>query len=388
MTTPSSGKVMLIFSGVKFDLDRDCGLRLRKLSERFEGVSFAAHTHATEAQYGRFRLTAIRFQRGGIGFSLRYFFGGLRWAIRESRRGERVALVVTTDPLKTGVLGLLIAKLIGARFAPEVNGDYWNAANYLDGSKTWRGRLKRRLVTALATFVLARADGIRILYASQIDFLRPKLGRKVVRSIFDVSDFTDFEDRGEDKVVLFAGFPFYIKGVDVLIRAFQRIAPKYPDWRLKILGWFPDRSELDRHCANHPQIVDHPPVKHREMPEHLGRAAIVVLPSRSEGMGRVLLEAMFASKPRIGANVGGIPTVIDDGKDGLLFESGNIEQLAERLDRLMSDGDLRARMGRAGRERALKEFTLDHYLERIGEFYRDVLDLDRQRAPTPEHRRR
>lgn len=368
---------MLIFSGVKFDLDRDCGLRLRLLSKQFEGVSFAAHTRATDVRFGQFNVTAIRFNGDGISFSLRYFFGGLRWALRESRRGSPIELVVTTDPLKTGVLGWLIARLIGAKFAPEVNGDYWNVANYLDGPGSLSGRLKRRLVTALGSFVLARSDGMRILYPTQLDFLKRRIEGKVVHSIFDISDFTDFENRGEDKVVLFAGFPFYIKGVDVLIEAFQRIAPRFPDWKLKILGWFPDRTVLERYCADHPQIVDHPAVKHREMPDHIGRASIVVLPSRSEGMGRVLVEAMFAGKARIGANVGGIPTVINDGQDGLLFESGNVDQLADRLTRLMSDAGLRARLGSAARERALREFSLDRYLQRISAFYAEVLSTTR-----------
>jgi len=57
-----------------------------------------------------------------------------------------------------------------------------------------------------------------------------------------------------------------------------------------------------------------------------------VLPSREEGMGRVLLEAMASAKPVIGANVGGIPALIEDGKNGYLFESEDVDELAKKLD--------------------------------------------------------
>lgn len=380
-------RILLIFSGVKFDIDRDCGLRLSLLSERFEGASFAAHTSATTNDYGRFRLTTITFSRHRLSFTLRFFLGGIVWAIQERRRGLPVALVITTDPLKTGILGWLVAKIVGAKFAPEVNGEYWDHANYADVRGWFMPWFKRKYLGAVATFVLARSDGIRILYPTQIDFLKRRFPTKVVHAVPEFTDIREFADRSEEKVVLFVGFPFYRKGVDLLIAAFKRVAPRYPEWKLKILGWFPDRSLLDLHCAGDPQIFHHEAVYHREMPEHIGKSAIVVLPSRSEGMGRVLVEAMAAGKPRIGANVGGIPTVIDDGKDGLLFESGNVDQLAERLERLMSSRDLRARLGRLGRERALKEFTLDRYLERIGEFYLDVLKLDTT-SSVPERRRR
>lgn len=366
-------RIMLIFSGVKFDLDRDCGLRLRRLSERFEGASFVAHPQAAAVTYDRFRLTAVKFQGAGLRFTLRFVFGGLVWAIRERRGGGRVALVTTTDPLKTGLLGWLVARIIGAKFAPEVNGDYWDPANYRDGPGRFSGWLKRKLLTGLGNFVLTRADGIRILYPHHIDFLKPKLRRKVICSVFDITDISAFDNRGEDKVVLFVGFPFFLKGVDLLIEAFKKVAPKYPDWKLKILGWYPDRSVLDAHCAGHPQIVHHAPVYHHEMPEHIGRAAIVVLPSRTEGVPRVLLEAMAAGKPRIASNVGGVSTIIDDGKDGFLFQAENVEQLAQQLDRLMADSRLRASIGDAGRARAHTSFTLDCYIERISQFYSDVI---------------
>lgn len=372
-THSQTKRILLIFSGVKFDLEQDCGLRLQLLSQRFEGASFAAHTSATSIVYGRFHLTTVTFSRNRFLFSLRFFLGGIAWGLRERRRGYPIGLVTTTDPLKTGILGWLIAKIVGAKFAPEVNGEYWDRNNYIDVPGRITPWIKRMLLGAVATRVLKSSDGIRTLYPTQIDFLKPVIGAKVIRAISEFTDIRHFVDYGEERVVLFVGFPFYRKGVDVLIEAFKCIAPRYPDWKLKILGWFPDRSTFERHRDGHSQIFLHDAVYHREMPQHIGRSAIVVLPSRSEGMGRVLIEAMASGKARIGADVGGIPTVIADGKDGLLFQVGDVEQLAERLERLISSDALRRQLGLAARERVMKEFTLDRYLERIGAFYDDVL---------------
>ena len=89
-------------------------------------------------------------------------------------------------------------------------------------------------------------------------------------------------------------------------------------------------------------------------------------------MGRVLLEAMSAEKPLIASRVGGIPTVFDDGVEGFLFDSGDADQLARHLEMLMGDEELRRRMGQAGRQRALAQFTLEQYLDKIAAFYADA----------------
>ena len=95
--------------------------------------------------------------------------------------------------------------------------------------------------------------------------------------------------------------------------------------------------------------------------------------SRSEAMGRDLAEAMAAGKPRIGSNVDGIPSVINDGVDGLLVEPGNIDDPAEKLPMLMSNQELRQRLGKAGEIRAKKEFTKSIYFENLTNFYNEVL---------------
>ena len=126
--------------------------------------------------------------------------------------------------------------------------------------------------------------------------------------------------------------------------------------------------------AGHPRIVYHKPVYYNEMPAHIGNCSIFVLPSRSEAMGRVLVESMAAAKPRIGANVDGIPTVIEHGVDGLLFEKESVPGLASKLDLLMGDGELRRRLGDNGRQRALRQFTREVYFQSLVDFYNTILN--------------
>jgi glycosyltransferase involved in cell wall biosynthesis len=97
-----------------------------------------------------------------------------------------------------------------------------------------------------------------------------------------------------------------------------------------------------------------------------------VFPSIYEPFGIVLLEAMACGKPVVASNVGGIPFVVEEGKTGLLFESGNVEDLADKIMTILENEELGEKMGEAGRERA-KEFTWDKIAERTVEVYKEIL---------------
>jgi glycosyltransferase involved in cell wall biosynthesis len=207
-----------------------------------------------------------------------------------------------------------------------------------------------------------------------LDPLKETLAGKHVAYFFDFVDLSPFRNLGEEKVVLFVGFPFKLKGVDLLIAAFKRVAAKYPDWKLKILGWFPDPSELNAHIDGHSQIFHHPPVDYPAMPSHVGACGVLALPSRTEGLSRVLIEGMACEKPRLASRVDGNPFLVEDGADGLLFESGNARDLAEKLDRLMGDPALRASLGRAAAARAAREFSYNTYFDGLISFYSAVIE--------------
>ena len=103
---------------------------------------------------------------------------------------------------------------------------------------------------------------------------------------------------------------------------------------------------------------------------------IVVLPSTwFEGFPMVLAEAMLRGKPIVCSRIGGLPEIVDDGVTGLLFEPGNVEELAEKVRCLWDSPDLCRQMGEAGRQKALREYSPDRYYERLMALYQRAIEL-------------
>lgn len=99
-----------------------------------------------------------------------------------------------------------------------------------------------------------------------------------------------------------------------------------------------------------------------------------VAPSLYESFGIVFLEAMRRGKPTIGTRVGGIPEIVLDGRTGLLVEPGNASDLARAMIAMATDVSAGTRMGEAGRERFLAEFSIEEFARRSEAFYREVID--------------
>ena len=104
----------------------------------------------------------------------------------------------------------------------------------------------------------------------------------------------------------------------------------------------------------------------------------LVLPSICyEGFPMVLVEAMMSGKPVIASRIGGIPEIVDNGITGLLFEPGNADDLAEKINYLWNRPDLCRQMGQAARQKALREYTPAKYYERLMAVYRKAITLQR-----------
>ena len=105
----------------------------------------------------------------------------------------------------------------------------------------------------------------------------------------------------------------------------------------------------------------------------LDAADVFVLPSRCEGMPLVLLEAMDAGLPVVATRVIGSEEVVADGETGLLVPPEDPAALGTALARLLADPQLRARFGRAGRQRFLERFTGRRMAARTAVLYEDIL---------------
>jgi len=105
----------------------------------------------------------------------------------------------------------------------------------------------------------------------------------------------------------------------------------------------------------------------------LDESALLVLPSRSDSFGIVLLEAWSHGKPVIGAASGGIPGVIDDGKNGILVRFGDVQELAGAVRRLLEDEPLRQQMGENGRQKVNSLYNWEHSTDQVLDVYRSLL---------------
>jgi glycosyltransferase involved in cell wall biosynthesis len=118
----------------------------------------------------------------------------------------------------------------------------------------------------------------------------------------------------------------------------------------------------------------------RDVGEILAASDVAVLPSRAEGLGVAILEAMAHALPVVASRVGGIPEAVLEGETGLLVPPEDPDALGAALARLAGDAALRRRMGAAGRARVLAGFTLRRSAERYEALYREIARLPRTPA--------
>ena len=231
----------------------------------------------------------------------------------------------------------------------DVQGD-WHEATRLYGSPA--RSLLNPLNDALGVLAVRRADAVRTLSPFTTATVR-KLG------VEPAGEFAPFMDRAafigppaalpEPPRALFVGVLERYKGFDTLADAWPRVQAVLPEARLHIVGrgtLAPLAQRLADGGVSWTERLDASGVV-----DAMDGATLLCLPSRAEGLGRVVIEAMLRGRGVVGGNAGGIPDLVDDGVDGLLVEVGNPKRLADALIRVLGDPDFAKRLGAAARRK-------------------------------------
>jgi glycosyltransferase involved in cell wall biosynthesis len=149
------------------------------------------------------------------------------------------------------------------------------------------------------------------------------------------------------------------KGIDVAVRALSLLPD---DVHLVVLGEGPERPHLQAQRVHLPGRVP-------DVAAWLRRASVYVQPSRWEGFGLGVLEAMISGLPVVATNVSSLPELVVDGETGVLVPPDDPSALAAGIERALAS----PQMGAAGRDRAQREFSVDRMADKTAALYTTLL---------------
>ncbi|MCK4347029.1 MAG: glycosyltransferase, partial [Thermoplasmatales archaeon] len=112
--------------------------------------------------------------------------------------------------------------------------------------------------------------------------------------------------------------------------------------------------------------------RHEEIPLWMSAADVLILPSYSEGLPNVVMEALSCSTPAIVTDVGGCSEVVKDGETGFIVPVGDVEALRERMKYLLENEDLREKMGKLGREDMIERYEQEKVIGKLKEVYESL----------------
>ncbi len=196
--------------------------------------------------------------------------------------------------------------------------------------------------------------------------------------------------------VLFTGRLASNKGLPPLLEAFGKLAPRFPDLQLVLVGQDGGEGPQVRALAERLGLSSRVHLTGFVEDESLlasayAQAEVFVLPSDYEAFGLVLLEAMAQGTPVIASRVGGIPSLVEEGKNGRLVPPRDVPALASALEELLTDRARARAMGAYGRTTTVPRHTWERTVEGLEQVYWEVLEgkppVERApRDPTPPGR--
>jgi glycosyltransferase involved in cell wall biosynthesis len=366
----------LFIGNTTYDLPLPSGLARKwdAVSERLE-VRVVARRGQARARDPRFRLL-----RGPLGRLPGGFYLALPAVVAAEARRFRPDVVIAQSPFEA-LAARAAWPLLPARpkLIAEVHGD-WRTAARLYGSALRRPFAVLADRAALAG--LRRADATRALTRFTRELVQEATGREPLGSFPTYGDMESFAKErprrlpSEPSIAWVAALE-PTKNLACFDRAWRLTVRRLPRARLVMVGRGSMQPVVDRLVRDLPRNVTAiPRLSPPELSRLLDESTALVLPSRSEGAGRVIMEAFARGRPVIGSTAGGIPDLVKPGRNGLLVEPGDVEGLAAALTRVLADRGLAERLARGAAEDGeyFRQWTPDRYADALRALVDRVLD--------------
>ena len=309
------------------------------------------------------------------------------WCTLKIVRINRIDLLHCHWLVPSGLVGALYSYLTGIPHITSVHGSDLHLLK-----KNSFLRQLCRFITRNSTIITANSNYMK----RQLLAVSPGYGKNIpvipmgIDQIFPGPALAQDQKKGHGggHLILNVGRLIDLKGTSFLIGAMPAVLAKVPDARLLVAGAGPNRDALIRQSCtlglqDHVEFLGMVPPA--ELISYYPSADVFVLPSinhdgMTEGLGVVLLEAMASGCPVIGSNVGGIPDIIEDGKNGFLVPERDSAALAEKIVTLLSDTARADRFRQAGYVTIRNRFSWDIISRNFLETYKEALSRDSPRG--------
>jgi glycosyltransferase involved in cell wall biosynthesis len=307
-------------------------------------------------RYSRNEFTIVSYERfidAPVLRALSFLVYGLWKGLR-----EEFDLIHAHYALPQGLLGVLLRKMVRKPLVITIHGS--------DLTVLGRNPFTRPLIAV----VLKNAD----MVISVSDYLRKEalelgIPPDKIKTIPGGAPEIVLKKEGQKDSITYIGSLVRQKGVDILIEAFREVKKAFPAVKLRIVGNGVERKRLERQAES---IEDIYFLGSRDdLSEVLEKSLLLVLPSREEGFGLVLLEAMAAGIPIVATNVGGIPEIVEDQVSGILVEKENPKELASGILAVLENGMLRQKLIRGGRKVA-RRYSWENMAYEVDRVYEEV----------------
>jgi glycosyltransferase involved in cell wall biosynthesis len=331
-------------------------------------VRVIGRARSVESSDPRFRLIpqALPPLRG-LGY-----YAWLPVVVRDEMRRFRPDVIVTKSPFEAFAL-LPVWKLARPRpkLLVDLHGD-WRTASRLYGSSL--RRLYAGFTDRAAVFALRRADGTRAISGYTASIAGEATGRdplSIFPAYFDIESFTSQPPQPLPAVpgIAWIGVLQNTKNPGMLADAWRRVAARTSAAGLVVVGQGPLQHIVDRLVREFPTRVKSIPwLTPAEVAKLLDDSTVLAMSSVSEGLPRVIMEAFARGRPVVATAVGGIPDLVEAGRNGVLVEPGDAEALADALVRVLEDRRLAERLSRGAFDAAERlRWTPDRYADALRE---------------------